>query len=625
MSGWEPDSPATTRGHTSRVRFSVDVYDGESLQSILARSVREHVLHHARPVLRSAGLKAVRPGRIHTLAPAQISDLAFVLRQDPSVLSMRSASLTQTGIRFGDLDLPKGLLDLHVRWVGPISLTERSFHRFSWSNRLLPFCPESGERLVGHCVACGEALGWHRSEGLGVCENCEETILPSEETPLPADLLRGYARIARLLSFDPNSRSTAIEEVSESLRTIDPATIALTALKLTYILKGINPDNELKKIPFLRAKVLARLVAQAGDALTDIEENAARMLNSAAARYSADQPAFDRMWVKLKKFRSDRRSSTDTRMMMTICLPSLTASKWSVRRIPEPTYQLQEALHVLGGSNAILRRLVDEKCIPAAELPSGKKRNIHLLAKAVDELKREMRRTIPLSTLGIRLGVPFYGAEQLAAIREVHPVNSKAFEIIYRTARVDRHSVEHFYDRIDHAASDESAPPNAIPLRKAMMFFGGKAKPWGSVLAALADRSLPFWNEGEVFNAGRVSLRQDDLLLWACSLPKRHHCGFPFSTQISQKDAAELLNITTRVFMQFGLSDLFDFRSTNGGKYASFELIEANAALTISRSELAQKWNLPTNKISGDPRLRGVERRLYGWDRKRLIEAQLID
>lgn len=610
------------RDQAPRVRFKIQTYPGESLQSILVRSAQEHVLWQVAPILTAARLKGFRPGRLQHLGTQDLKRLAHVLKQEPDALISRSILVPYARPSPGLLRLPKGVVDLQSRWIAPGGLLQLPYHRFAWNVRLLPYCPESGERLVNCCSACGHKLGWFQARGLGKCEHCLEDIAPSNECGLPAGKLDGYRRVARLLSVDAATRHGAVLECTSELQEFDSGKIAVVAIGLARILLGKGADKrELRTFFSLPAHEMADIVATAGDMLADWHNAPQQLLRDGASELGNNHADFRALWRALKVMADAKTTDLATSELVTLALPNLGGNVWAALKAKRRTYQSQEVLRVLGVRNEVVRGLADAHALPVEEAPSLRRRNVLFDADAVDDLRRKIDETISLNTVASRWNVPCYAIEQMAALGLLVHDACPALQVISGHARIQTVSVQNLIIGLERVAHPSVSFAGLVELRNAMKVFGGREKPWASIVQALLEGALPCWRKDEKFDVGSLLVVQSDVHAMQHLRFDRRQFAFPFSPMISQRDSEDLLNITSRMFMDHNLGEVLGFSKAGKGLFAPFDTVLDFARSVVPRSELAARWKITMRAVELDPRVALADRAAFGWARRQLVAA----
>jgi hypothetical protein len=157
-----------------------------------------------------------------------------------------------------------------------------------------------------------------------------------------------------------------------------------------------------------------------------------------------------------------------------------------------------------------------------------------------------------------------------------------------------------------------------IPLRNAMKIFGGREKPWGPVMRAIRDGTLPCVVTQPEINSNALLVRVSDMRALQHLQFDRNRYSFPFSSTISQRDAEELLNITAPTFQEHHLKAALEFEKSGKGAYAAIAKVLSLSEAVITRTELALRRGIPPHAITNDPRLEGIQRLSFGWDRNQL-------
>lgn len=612
-------SPKPENAAQRMVRFKVDTQPGESLQSILVRSACAHVLPKTAPILNAAGLLKFRPGRLQNLDDQSLIRLAQVLRQNPQELLSRSISM-ESPADAHRVFMAKGLIDLEARWLAPITFSTSQFHQFVWNVKLLPYCPLSGERLVNRCRDCGHRLGWFATTGLGTCEACGCVIGPSTEPKLPDNALSGYRRIAALMSIDRSAQQLALNEISPELRGFSPSKLASAAIALVAVFRSQGGDRrKFTTLDAAAASDIGEIVSSAGDLLVDWQANATNMLQHAADRLAADYGGFRKLWLALKTLADPNKNEANASEIVAAGLPCLAGNMWAARKTESRSYQTQEVVLRLGVHNSKVRKLADEGILKVLQLPSLRRRNVLFEADQVDALRSRIEATQMLTAFATTHELPFYAAEQLAAIGLIEHDGHRAFGVIYGKARVTKESVSEFLKAIRSNTRSGRGPPDLIPLRDGMKAFGGKEKAWGTVLQAIQTGALPCWPSTEPFRLATLMVPMAELRELNNMTFDRSAFQFAFNDKVSQRDAEEILNISPKTLQDANLIQLLEFEKTGKGAYAPLADVMVFARTVVSRSELAARWDVPISKIGRDRRLTGVSRVSFGWNR---IELQ---
>ncbi|MHB9879004.1 hypothetical protein ACSMXM_04990 [Pacificimonas sp. ICDLI1SI03] len=552
--------------------------------------------------------------------------LADVLRQEESTLTERAAIAKENGYAFGDFLMPNGVIDLRARWIGPNSLAEASYHRFAWNNRLLPFCPVSAEKLVDKCSYCEHQLRWRHCLGLDTCERCGEVVTRSPAPSLDERDMDGYRTMARLMSFRADDRQAALEEKAPRLAIYDGGTVAFVSLSLVKLLTdGSERNRHVRSILAMETRDRAALVAKAGDLLAEWPESLHKLLENAVGETEGDHRSFLSLWKTLKRMANPNLSGSVAMSDILInALPDLRGNLWKGLGGNRRTYQVQEAVRVLGIHHQQFTQLVDDEAVSFTELPSRMRRNLKLGADEIDTLGNEIESSVTIRSVALRIGIPVYGVEQVAAENLIEHLSSKGMRSIYELPRVCFRSVDSFLAKIEANAAPGPVPLEAKPMHHCASLFGGELKPWAAMMRALLDGSINFWKNVGPFRSSGVFVIPSEIALLRGQRFNYSKYDFPFAQEMAQLDSGEVLNVSSALFLRAGLADLLGCRPYRQGLYADVDDVRKLAAKIVSPMELAMHWDVSIRKVKFDPRLTGVPRSTFGWDRRMLVASGLL-
>lgn len=619
-----PFSENASRPARPRVRFAIEVQHDESLQSILARSAREHCISQLRPVLGAAGFRAARAGRIHLLPPDDLKNLAEVLRQDPDVLIRRSATAFEKSYSFGNMTVPHGIIELEKRRIGPRSLSIAPHHRFSWGNLLLPFCPVTLEELVDTCSCCGQSLGWAVSHGIGTCESCGELVEPSKSDNLHPDLVEGYRTMANLMSFDPDIRGAELSKHAPRLEGLDFGVVALTCLTLNRIFRDrLNWGRNLRPVLASSPLERAEFVSQSGSLLESWPEKIMDSFNETIEFAKSDHKSFSKLWTNLKSLTSESKSKCNGSADFIVrSIPDLDCRVRSRASIRDRHYSTTEAFLALGLQYKKLLSLVDADLIDFVELPAGRRRNIAVNAAQIDRLAEDIRRSIRLRSLAQKLKLPVYAIEQVAAAGIVEPVAADAIKHLFGEIRVSQSSADDLLNNLSEARSHTPLPPDAKSLLATSRVYGGGLKPWVAVIHALISKEIKFWVKDRV-NSYHIFVRPLDIRWIMNRKCEGADQAIPREIMMSRFDAADVLNIPVLTLDRADVLRALESDGRPGRDFASVGRVKDLASRVITLAEIALRSDVHFNRILKDDRLAGVDPILFGWDRKQ-VEQRLF-
>lgn len=620
-----------------RLRFDLDLRPGESIPGAVARAVGSHGLASVYPVMASAGLGHwLRPGLTQLLPEADLRRLAHVIRCDPDALAgMAGERLEHDGsgkvvlqrVRFGNLVLFRSHLDLLARRISPLTLHGGGHHRAAWLNVLMPFCPESLERLVATCARCGKGLGWAHSKGIGTCEHCAIEIAPSADPPLAAAFVDDYRLFARLASGDAGARGAAVAALPTMLHRLAPGDLVRIALRSGLVcrqapLRGVR----LTGLARLDPETVASIVSTGARLLRSWPEGIRDWAGREAVRCRDDLASYNRLRDTLRRMGQGDGSFADHTELMVETFPDLDRTISHSFAGGARYLLVHEVQLALGVAHDAVVRLREAGLLSFERVPGeGSRTRGRYNADQVETVAAVFRSSAPLTTCQAAFGLPAHAIEQFVCMelleREEHPVVAALREGV----RVRRSSMTALTDRLRKAASRKPMPLEAIRIRSAAARIGGRAKPWGAIYAALVEKRIPFWSAVSGSGPIDVRVRPADLERFdQVVFDESRWPDFPFQAEWHTADVGEVLNLVPvhveriRSMGGLGVTTRAKARWTARG-----EVLMLARAL-VSSAELAYRENTSSRRVTAVLARAGRPGRLGMWDRDRVSPQDLV-
>lgn len=616
----------------SKLRFETIPFPDESIPGVVARGVSEHVLHHIGMAFDAAGVTCSRPGLSQLLPREDLDRLAVMLQCEPEALSalagtrsLLEGSKSHQRVQFGDLTVLRANLDLRKRRISPISLQTANYHRVAWLNRLLPYCPESLERLVDVCGHCSSPLEWLRTWGVAVCETCDQEVPASTEAPLPAGLADGYRLFASLMSPLASQRMAARSSLPARLQEESYATLVRLASRIGLVMSDENVANFgqylLRDMP---PADLASVLSTGAEFLFDWPVSFKAAVQARTDALRSDLRAFHKWRLIMRRLGTEKLEGPEQARLILEVFPDLHATFARSFASPEAFYLSHEASQIMGVSNRKLNDAIEAGALELTELPGVRRRRVQLSARHVDHVAQLLRSSPMINSLPGALGLPHYGVEQMVAYDLLEWEPDPAVCVIREWPCLKPVSVETFFITLGAALSTTDAPGDAIPLANASRFIGGREKPWGAVIAAICSGDLPAWRSGPNLDTRDIIVRPDDLKRFNNIEFEPPPTDFPYSRTISKYDCAELLNISSRsvqivesdlrlAFARSGRADIID-------KSAVIDI----AQLMASPAEIGRHLGISSWDVACHMKQLGVQKISVGWDRAQLTMMELL-
>lgn len=621
----DPDAVAHPGPARRRVRFRIDVAKDESLIGIVARSAREHVLGRVWPILHAAGIDTYTPGAVTIADPPLLAGLAEVLRQDPATLEARHATMSGKSMTFGDLVMPMGTIDLRTRRIGPLSLEEAPHHRAHWMNRLLACCPVTGERLVDRCDACGAELAWFLAWGIDTCERCLKAIGPASAPLLEGTALEAYRRMADLMSPIAEDRARAIAMLPPALSSLRPGTIAMTAIQLAASLeRAPDASADMKAIRMLDPARQVPIVCDAGRMLIGWPHTVQEMLHGSMETHGSDHSSFSRSWRRLKRLASVKLSGPEKAGMVLDGIPDLADNIWNSFAGGTRTYNTSETMEVLGIDNGRVRRLAEIPEVVLVSKPSRYRGNRQFIADRIDDLRERKDRSVNLATIGYELQVPLYGVEQMAASNLLEFRSDRGILTAFPRSIASRVSFDELVSGLSGNALGTDIPNGVRRLSDCVRLLGGDLKPWSCIIGSLSRGEIEHWSTSELFSTRTCFVRPEDLKVFLGTRFNECDYDYPFSPVMTKEEVAEVLTIDTPQLAASSKTLNLPFEKCGRRMQTEKDRVRSIARRIVSNAEIGEHWNLAPKSVRHDPRMSGMQRIAYGWDRDQLVEAGLI-
>jgi hypothetical protein len=616
-----------------RVRFAVEFEDDESIPGMMVRAATEHVLRQVGLIYDAAGVDCAYPGHAQLLPRADLERIAAVIRADPDRLAANAGErvhssnfgATHQRARFGDLTLIRSHLELYRRRIGPVSLRTSAHHRVAWLNGLLPYCPQSLERLVDTCGHCSEPLGWLWTWGVEVCEWCERPVPASTEPPLPAEMAPHYQLFASLMSPVEAERAAARASLPARLRGVGYATLIRLACRTGLICRD-EPITRCTQheLDELEPTTLASVVTTGAALLVDWPASFERFVHARADALRDDREGYH-LWRTLLRRISNRKSEGEEQSTLVLeVLPDLQNSFERSFAGGSRYYLPNEVARIWGVDHLETLRAVDAGAVKVTHLPGITRRRMQFDAVQVEAIGRLLRSTPAINTLPGKLDMPNYGVEQLVDARLLRRERHPAVLAIRPWICVQSRSLDLLLARLARAVRSGTPPKDAVPLLAASRRIGGREKPWAAIVAAILTGKLRAWSAGGPFNTRTTLVLPNDMAQFDDVAFEASDAEFPFSPLINLDDLGEILNVSPKylpaVVAHFDLKFESISRALCTGKAGALAVARA----MVSSAEVGPHMGRSARRADTALRKESKSRVSVGWDRRQLIDAGVL-
>jgi hypothetical protein len=391
------------------------------------------------------------------------------------------------------------------------------------------------------------------------------------------------------------------------------------------LLKGRDGlGGELKSVRGLAPPHLAELVSNAGALLEDWPQGVRNSFRRKVEALRGDHEQFFRTWRALKRFSSDKLTDPEKAALILDGIPDLKDSIWNSFKSERRSYSTFETMQVLGIDNGRVQKLA--KCADALEIrkPSKGRENRHYVADLIDSLRATKDASITFASITESTGIPNYGVEQMAASGQLEFRDGEAMAIAYPRPFVSSESFRDLKASIEEKRKRTKPPVDARPLSECARLLGGGEKPWGQLIAALANDDISHWGKRDCLDIRTILVRPRDVKPFVGLRFDASKFEFPFSSTFAKREAAEVLTIDTPQLDASLVALGLDFEKRGRAQEIDRCRIIEVAKDIISNAEIAEHWGIPPKSVRHDERMSGISRIAYGWKRSDVLAAGLV-
>lgn len=615
-----------------RLRFPIDMHDRESIPGAIARGVREQVMVRTAPVLAAANVRMKHIGYSQIATRDELQRLAYVARVPARKFLDRAGQRLQEKsggksmeTRFGSLVMPRAFLELEGRRIGPLSVDRAHYHRLSWMNLLLPYCPESLERLVDTCGECGTRLGWRYAVGLASCDLCDAEIKASSAPPLPDDLAEEYRLFADLSSPDTIRVDDALERMPEALRHIGAGQLVRLSLLLGGLVHDAPDAFSRNRVTDLPPATLA-LVATAGTALLRSWPQGLRDWVAERTEHLRDRPeVIERLRSRLQRIVDRQMETGDIVDVVSTALPDLRQHAAHGFSHGRSYYLYKGVQNLLGLSSPRMEALKSWKGIKFRRLNTavGKEQG-QFDVEQIDGLVPAFRDAVDLNACTGLFRLPLYAIEQLSGAKVLEWENNQALLATGGRDKVRGASVRHLVERLNGGRKEGRTPADCVSLSSGSKLIGGRFKPWAAMLDALVSGRVPYWLRDGHPSTATIMIRASDLGRFSTVVDPEPPAGLTTSSHINQKDSAEVLNATTASLMALSGRYALPFEQQGMGLATSRERVLEVAAEIAWAGEICHHLQLHPTKVARVLSGLGTRTIQSGWCRRHLVDQGIL-
>ncbi|MET3761886.1 hypothetical protein [Sphingomonas sp. UYEF23] len=607
-----------------RVMSSIIAHPDESLVSLIARASAENWLPRLRAILSTASPTWHAHFNLAAREDFDFGQLAFAARLPPHEVEARRYRRSEMIpdlpiVGFHGASVPVYDLNLKPRRV-TTSWLKSGYHSAFGHHALVTHCPATGELLFDKCPRCSTALTWTKS-AITRCTACGLDIADHEGERVSRRTLAATRLMLDIIHPHPARHSEAMADLHTQLAGLDRGLVFELGWRMGCVLVGVGLGgrDEAARLPIdVRLKVL-----EAGSSvLSSWPESLYEALKGRIAG-STVAPS-TKLAGQIREILTAKNCWPSLREVLHQAVPGL---KWSagsaVKSVLELGVNSGELQQTLGVSQKVLDRLRVTPHLTAVR--SSGEVNSHEIFEAagLQDLKVLLDDRVSVGSIAERLDISRHGVEQLACLGFIKLFDHGPLRSGFLARQAKRSDYLTMMERLNKSAIDEpdhgEAKKSIISIDLALKVIGGREKPWGPVIAAMLNGTLPFYldRSNEDRFMGRVSIAAGDVRLVAGMRFKTDNFAveaIEFEPLINGRDAEELLNIFPKYTRAARLDrSLPPFRDKHYDRATILEL----ATKHITASEILARWNGRDKKMPKPFVGRRGLRKLntLGWDR----------
>ena len=609
-----------------RLRFDLDLDPNESVPGAIARGVAGHHLVKLGLVLKETG-SGRYAGLTQLAEPATLTRLAHVLRCDADhLVSQAGRRLVEPGdhrlqhfVDFNGLVLPRGHLELRRRRISPVALADSPHHRQAWLMAVLPYCPETLERLVDTCPNCDFTLGWVQTAGIERCESCLKIVTPSTQPALADDLVENYRLFAGLLSLQPADRAGPVAAMPPRLRQLTPGELARLAMRC-----GLDCDDGGEKRVWqtragsLAPERVAETVSHGIALLRSWPHGISAWAADTLARASRESACRGDLGRRIRRIAWGDSVFRDQRALLGEVFPDLKPPSAHPKSGAGAVYSGREVNRLIPGfrDNASeIRRLEIVPHRPASD--KGKAVKYLYSAPPIDAAAQLMKDARSISSIGDQLQLPRYAIEQFFEADLLSRQDDPILSIILRRPMAVASTFDDFVRRLKAGRSRRHRPDTALPIGHESHRIGGRAKPWSQIYEALLAKRIAYWLDGGI-GTERLLVERGVLDEFISVPPRSVATAAP---DMPTMDAAELLNVIPGSVRALRAEKVLPH--TKGPRALATPRVDVEklAAQYVSAAELARRARTTAEHVNDQLRSVGFESYHGPWTRSEVLAA----
>jgi len=617
-------------------------FPDESLPGLIARATERNVLAYTRIICTDAGFRSPDHDLGHPSRRHLAERLAGIIGCDANdVVGVSHEARTEHPlevqashvVRIGGSECRRGQLLFGSRRVAPSTLAVSPYHRIAWLHARLPFCPHSLELLINQCEKCQSIVRWTQSRGIGICEHCREPLVGGQASPLDLKFADGYRAFSAIAAGIASERQTVVSALAPELGELRPVALSELTFSLGALIR--LPHDAPLNDPQDPVE-LAACGATGHELLLNWPHDAKHAIHAKLEAAKGDRTLLFPFLRKARGLALAQRVPSDQEALVKHAFPELFQHLSRAFRLNPNSMNAEELLRLTSLSSSKIKAVRDAKAIKHTVFREGQRTGVVFDRKACLEFKSRLDQSCPATRLERRLDLPRYGVEQLICLQMIDAETHPAIKVVDPDLRITTASMERFLNAVIAKGIRRDAPKAALTLARASRIIGGDLKPWGAIYAAMLDGTLPFWlnsDTGSGEGASRPLNRIIRVMPEQLSAFRKmrfdgsQYPEFKFSTHVTQRDALEILNLTSAYIHSAIDAGQLRFEQGTKAQWCELSSVLQYARKMITVAELSQHLGILEHKVpevmlTTHPELEHFE---IGWVRDAVMAKLQLD
>lgn len=543
-----------------RLRKEVAPFSDESLRGLVARSCAHNHLPNSFGLLQHIGLKHRNLVAIAEDQEIELAQLAYAVGVEEREIRFRCYDpIGEQKISFFGLTVARSAVESRVRRFSPVGLAISPHHRALWELRDVPFCFEGWDLLQDLCGCEGEGIvqRWTRTQTkIHECDRCGDSLAELVTFDVPPQMRDALSLLEPLVHPLAGRREATADRLPDRIREADRSAVFRLIIRVARAIDPFASERPIEE-PSARLHALHAACCAAGRwplGLDEIEWHSSTSRDTIAA--------LRRDFLGLAGCASPAGS--------TVALEAFSRPV-GIRRAGEIAKLSPEVLQAAWENKLVTqhRRSHGSRTLPAFD------------PNEIAHFGSAWNTRLSSSAVARRLGTSVHGLEQLVLL---DLINARAPSLPGTGLFFQPEAVEQFLAEFEERSLATVADP--VPLRDLLRALGGRAKAWGPIFQHLKSKALPFaLGDGDQLTQRIHVSKQKLAMLEACVFDRASFPSFTFATEMTQRDACDLLNIvagSSRVLGRLSAT------GTNPIMYAVDE-VERLAARIVTLGEISAR------------------------------------